>query len=59
MTTNSPWELAEEYYEKLEAPEGKALIWFEDSAHSPNLEEPKRFAEVMANVVLAETRSDE
>lgn len=54
---NTPWELAEEYYRKLEAPRGKTMIWFENSAHSPNLEEPERFAEVMVNRVLAETRS--
>jgi len=49
------WELMQEYYEKLDAPNGKHLIWFENSAHSPNLEEPEKFSEVMINQVLKET----
>ena len=52
---NTPWELVQEYYDKLEAPKGKQLIWFEDSAHSPNLEEPEKFAEMMVTRVKAET----
>ena len=47
--------LVEEYYVKLDAPKGKSLIWFENSAHSPCLEEPDRFVEVMVTRVLAET----
>jgi len=34
--------LAAEWYQKLHAPE-KKLIWFENSAHEPMLEEPGRF----------------
>jgi len=52
---NTPWELVQEYYEKLDAPKGKTLIWFENSAHSPNLEEPEQFAEEMIDQVLKET----
>jgi len=47
---NTPWELAQEYYRKLEAPAGKKLIWFENSAHSPNMEEPEKFAREMVKV---------
>lgn len=47
--------LVEDYYNLLDAPKGKSLIWFEDSSHSPCLEEPARFAEVMVTRVLAET----
>ncbi len=47
--------LVEEYYSLLDAPKGKSLIWFENSAHSPCLEEPARFGEVMVTRVLAET----
>jgi pimeloyl-ACP methyl ester carboxylesterase len=35
--------LAERYFEKLDAPKGKHLIWFENSGHWPQLEEPQRF----------------
>lgn len=36
-----------EYYQKVEAPY-KEWHWFENSAHSPHLEEPDRFAEVVS-----------
>jgi pimeloyl-ACP methyl ester carboxylesterase len=35
--------LAERYFQALDAPEGKHLIWFEDSGHWPPLEEPEKF----------------
>ena len=47
--------LIQEYYERIEAPQGKSLIWFENSAHSPCLEETSRFVEVMVTRVLGET----
>jgi pimeloyl-ACP methyl ester carboxylesterase len=53
---NTPWELTVEYYEVLDAKKGKSLIWFENSAHSPNLEEPEAFHKMMVERVLAETR---
>jgi len=52
---NTPFELVEEYYEILEAPRGKHLVWFENSAHSPNLEEPAEFTRAMVELVLAQT----
>lgn len=48
------YEKVEEYYAVLEAP-SKELIWFEESAHSPNFEQPEEFARVMARI-LEETR---
>lgn len=39
---NVPFELVEEYYEKLSAPH-KEIVWFEKSAHVPNLEERDKF----------------
>lgn len=48
------FEKVEEYYAILEAPY-KELIWFEESAHSPNFEQPDEFVEVMARI-LKETR---
>lgn len=38
-------EVAEKYYNALDAPRGKRLIWFENSGHWPNFEEPERFRE--------------
>lgn len=42
-------EKVEEYYNILKAPL-KELIWFERSAHSPNFEEPDKFAAVMVQI---------
>jgi pimeloyl-ACP methyl ester carboxylesterase len=51
---NTPSVLAAEYWETLAAP-CKRLVWFEDSAHFPFLEEPERFRKEMVRVVAAET----
>lgn len=50
---NTPFELAEEYFDLLKAPK-KELIWFENSAHSPVYEEPERFNRLMVEKVKAE-----
>jgi pimeloyl-ACP methyl ester carboxylesterase len=50
-------ELVNEYYEMLEAPRGKHMVWFERSGHSPCLEEPEQFANAMISRVLEETYS--
>lgn len=39
-----PFELVEEYAEKLRAPQ-KRIVWFEHSAHVPNFEEPQKFCD--------------
>ncbi len=52
---NTPWELVKEYYRKLDAPAGKKMIWFENSAHSPNLEEPEEFARAMVSILMPKT----
>jgi pimeloyl-ACP methyl ester carboxylesterase len=46
---NTPSELTKEYYEQLVAPE-KELIWFEESAHFPHFEEPKKFNEIVLGI---------
>lgn len=43
--------LAEQYFEKIEAP-AKSLIWFEQSAHSPPFEEPIKFDQILIKKVL-------
>jgi short subunit dehydrogenase-like uncharacterized protein len=42
----APGDPAERYVSALEAP-SKQLIWFENSAHTPQLEEPEKFRELM------------
>lgn len=44
-----PFELTEEYASRLQAPK-KELVWFEQSAHFPFLEEPDRFADQMRRI---------
>lgn len=41
---NAPTELAEEYYQLLDAPD-KKLVWFEHSGHSPWINESDKFVE--------------
>jgi len=43
-------EVAEKYYNALDAPRGKRLIWFEKSGHWPHFEEPIRFQEEVIRV---------
>ena len=52
---NTPSELVELYYNELEAPEGKSLIWFDNAAHLPEFEAPDLFYQVMVDSVLAQT----
>lgn len=47
-------EVASRYFEALEAPRGKKLIWFEHSAHWPQFDEPEKFRRVMVEQILAE-----
>ena len=41
---NAPTQLAQEYYECLEAPE-KELVWFEHSGHSVYMNETDKFVQ--------------
>jgi pimeloyl-ACP methyl ester carboxylesterase len=47
---NTPSELAAAYLQTLSAP-SKKLVWFEESAHFPFLEEPAKFAAEMTHVL--------
>jgi proline iminopeptidase len=45
----APGAAAERYANSLEAP-SKQLVWFENSAHTPQLEEPAKFRELLMRV---------
>ena len=45
----APGSAAERYAELLTAP-SKQFVWFEHSAHMPQLDEPARFRELLAKV---------
>jgi pimeloyl-ACP methyl ester carboxylesterase len=44
-------ELVIEYMAILEAPK-KEIIWFEESGHHPNIDEPDKFQSILINKVL-------
>lgn len=46
-------ELVVEYLGKISAPK-KEIIWFEESAHHPNIDEPSKFQQVMIDKILVE-----
>jgi pimeloyl-ACP methyl ester carboxylesterase len=52
----TPSVLVEEYLNALEAPAGKRMFWFENSAHVPIIEERSEFHSAMINTILAESR---
>ncbi|MEP6822516.1 MAG: alpha/beta fold hydrolase [Chthoniobacterales bacterium] len=49
------WEVAQRYFDSLDAPRGKQLIWFEDSGHWPQFEESQKYRNTLVQRVLAET----
>jgi pimeloyl-ACP methyl ester carboxylesterase len=51
-----PSEVAQRWFDVLEAPR-KDLIWFEHSAHTPQLDEPVRFRDVLLRVRAGLTAS--
>lgn len=51
---NTPFSLTEEYFNSINAPV-KEFFWFEESAHSPHLEEPGKFYHLMVKKVLADS----
>jgi proline iminopeptidase len=42
----APGEAAQQYFDSLTAP-SKQLVWFENSAHTPQLEEPEKFRDLL------------
>jgi pimeloyl-ACP methyl ester carboxylesterase len=49
----APAAAAEQYYSVLEAP-SKQLVWFENSAHTPHLDEPEKFRALLEQVRAGE-----
>lgn len=49
-------DLAAKYFKRLKAPKGKKLIWFEESAHRPFIEETSKFVNLLTERVLEETQ---
>jgi pimeloyl-ACP methyl ester carboxylesterase len=45
----APGEAAQRFHDSLTAP-SKQLVWFESSAHTPHLEEPAKFRDLLMNV---------
>jgi pimeloyl-ACP methyl ester carboxylesterase len=45
----APGDAAQRYFDTLQAP-SKHLVWFEHSAHTPQLDEPDRFRDLLARV---------
>ena len=51
-----PGEAAQRFHNSLTAP-SKQLVWFESSAHTPHLEEPAKFRDLLMNVRASQLTS--
>ncbi len=47
-------EVAQRYFNALDAPRGKRIVWFENSGHFPHFAEAERYRQVMTEQVLGE-----
>ena len=47
-------EVAQRYFDVLDAPRGKQIVWFEDSGHWPHFEESEKYRKVLIEQVLGE-----
>ena len=54
MIFQTPFELVERYIGGLRAPH-KEIVWFENSGHMPNLDEPEAYQDRLINLVLKKT----
>lgn len=52
---NTPSEISVRYYEQLDAPRGKHIVWFENCGHMIPFEAPDKYTRTLINTVLAET----
>ena len=53
-TPNDPWQLTQAYYDQLEAPAGKHLVWFENSAHDIFFDEPQHLEQEILAILEAQ-----
>lgn len=51
----APGRATQRFYDALTAP-SKKLVWFENSAHTPHLEEPDKFRDLLMNVTAHASR---
>jgi proline iminopeptidase len=51
----APGAATQRFYDALTAP-GKELVWFDNSAHMPHLEEPGKFRELLVNLTAHASR---
>jgi pimeloyl-ACP methyl ester carboxylesterase len=49
---NAPFELTQAYYERLEAPQGKQIIWFENSAHDIFFDQPQELVNELVKIKI-------
>lgn len=54
---NTPTHLAVKFFDQLEAPRGKQIIWFENCAHVIPFEAPDKYAAILINKVFKETHT--
>jgi pimeloyl-ACP methyl ester carboxylesterase len=54
---NAPAQLTEAYYQELEAPARKHLVWFEHSAHDIFYDEPERLVQEVLGILQASIHS--
>ena len=47
------------YFDALDAPAGKQLVWFEESAHWPHFAEAEKYRDVLVSKVLTEAAPDD
>ena len=52
----APGEAAQRFHDCLTVP-GKQLVWFSRSAHTPHLEEPAKFRDLLMNVRASQLAS--
>jgi len=48
-------EVAQRYFDALDAPRGKQIVWFEQSGHWPHFEEPEKYRATLIHQVLKQT----